>query len=56
MGNAGLLTITGSSVVDFSQAAPINSGSMSVNIGPNSLLLVSAGFNPAAFGSYNEWH
>ena len=54
-GGAGLLTASGSEVVDFSQAAPINAGNMSLSIGPNSLLLLPAGFNPAtAFGSYSN--
>ena len=37
------------------QGPCINTGSMSLSIGPNSLLLVPAGFNPAtAFGSYSN--
>ena len=53
--STGLLTVAGSAIVDFSQATLVNTGSMSLAIGPNSLLLVPAGFNPAtAFGSYTQ--
>ncbi len=52
-GSAGLLDVTGSAIIDFSQRLPINSGSMSLSIGPNSLLIVPPGFDPAAaFGNY----
>ena len=55
MQSAGLLLVTGSGVVDFSQAPPINSGSMSLSIGPTSLLLLPASFNPtAAFDTYSN--
>ena len=50
----GLLSITGSQIVDLSQAVLVNTGSMSLSVGPGSLVLVPAGFNPAAFGSYNN--
>ncbi len=52
MGGAGLLTVSGSQIVDFSLAVPVNAGSMSLSIGPSSLTLVPANFNPAGFGSY----
>ena len=53
--STGLLTVAGSAIVDLSQATLVNTGSMSLSIGPNSLLLVPAGFNPAtAFGSYSN--
>ena len=52
-GSTGVLTATGSEVVDLSQAVLVKTGSMSLSIGPDSLLLLPAGFNPAnAFGSY----
>ena len=51
--STGMLTVTGSAIVDLSQATLVNTGSMSLFIGPDSLLLVPAGFNPvAAFGRY----
>ncbi len=54
-GSSGLLSVTGSAFIDFSQAALVNVGSMSVSIGPNSLLLVPAGFNPATtFHTYSN--
>ena len=54
-GSTGVLTVTGSAIVDLSQATLISTGSMSLSIGPNSLLLVPAGFNPAtAFLSYSN--
>ena len=54
MQGRGLLTVTGSAIVDFSQGSLVNTGSMSLAIGPDSLLLVPAGFNPAtAFRSYS---
>ena len=46
-GSTGVLTVAGSSIVDFSQAMLLNTGSMSLAIGPNSLLLLPAGFDPA---------
>ncbi len=52
-GSTGVLSSTGSSIVNLSQATLENTVSMSLNIGPNSLLLVPAGFNPAiTFGGY----
>ena len=55
MGGTAVLTVTGSAIIDLSQASLVNTGSMSLSIGPNSLLLVPAGFNPAtAFGSYGN--
>ena len=52
-GGTGMLTAPASSIVDFSTGTLKNTASMSLTIGPNSLLLVPAGFNPAtAFGSY----
>ena len=54
-GSSGLLAVSGSAFIDFSQAALVNVGSMSVNIGPNALLLLPAGFDPAtAFHSYSN--
>ena len=54
-GSLGLLTASGNAIVDLSQATLVNTGSMSLEIGPNSLLLLPAGFNPAtAFGSYSN--
>ena len=50
---AGVLTVAGSAIVNFSQAVPVNTGSMSLNIGPNSLLLLPPGYDPAlAFAVY----
>ena len=52
-GSSGVLNVAGSSIVDLSQAVLVNTSSMSLSIGSNSLLLVPAGFNPAtALGSY----
>ena len=53
MGSAGLLSVAGSAIVDFSTGTLQNTASMSLSIGPNSLLLVPAGFNPVTvFGYY----
>ena len=42
-------------IVDFSQGKLQNTGSMAVNMGANSLVIVPAGFNPATgFGSYTS--
>ena len=50
-----VLTVAGSAIIDFSQATLVNTGSMSLNIGPNSLLLLPAGYIPAtAFASYSN--
>ena len=50
---AGALTFTGSAIVDFSQEVPVNTGSMSLSIGANSLLLLPANYSPqTAFASY----
>ncbi len=54
-GGTGVLTVAGSAIVDFSTGTLQNTASISLTIGPNSLLLVPAGFNPAtAFGSYQN--
>jgi fibronectin-binding autotransporter adhesin len=54
-GGQGTLIVGSSSLVDFSQGETINTGSMSLSIGANSLLIVPPGFNPAsAFGSYRN--
>ena len=54
-GSTGVLTVAGSAIVDFSQAAFQTPAPCRLSIGPNSLLLVPAGFNPAtAFGSYHS--
>ena len=54
IGNTGLLNAV-NSIVDLSTGSLQDTGSMSVAIGANSLLLVPAGFNPAtAFGSYGN--
>ncbi len=51
----GLLTVTGSAIIDFSQGSLVNTSSMSLAIGPDSLLLLPAGFNVAtAFHSYSN--
>ena len=50
--STGLLTVAGSSILDLSQATLLNTGSMSLSIGPNSLLLLPAGFNTSAFLNY----
>jgi hypothetical protein len=50
----GMLTTTGSHVVDLSQAVFANSGSMSMTIGATSLVLVPANFNPATFSNFNN--
>jgi autotransporter-associated beta strand protein len=53
-GSAGLLSVSGSAIIDFSHAVPINSGSMSLNIGPDSLLIVPPGYNlSSALGSFS---
>ena len=53
--STGTLTVTGNAIVDLSQATLVNTGSMSLSIGPNSLLLLPAGFNPAtAFGIFQN--
>ena len=49
---AGVLSVAGSSLVDFSQGNIVNAGSMSVTIGPGSLVIVSSAFNAAAFHSF----
>ena len=55
MGGTGVLSVPANSIVDLSAGTLQNTGSMSLSIGPNSLLLVPAGFNPAAaFGSYSN--
>ncbi len=42
------------SIVDFSTGTLQNIGAMSLSVGPNSLIMVPAGFNPyAAFGSFS---
>ncbi len=53
--SAGVMTVVGSQIVDFSQSPPVNTGSMSLSVGPNSLIIWPPGFNPAtAFGSYSN--
>ncbi len=53
--STGLLNVSGSEVVDLSQATLLNTGSMSLSIGPNSLLLLPAGFDPnTAFAQFNS--
>ncbi|MGA9042844.1 MAG: hypothetical protein WB421_20110, partial [Terriglobales bacterium] len=55
MGGTAVLTVAGSAIIDLSQGSLVNTGSMTLSIGPNSLLLVPAGFNPSsAFGSYGN--
>jgi autotransporter-associated beta strand protein len=52
--NGGTGTILASnSIVDFSGKV-INTSSTSLAVGANSLLIVPAGFNPAAFGSFSN--
>ena len=55
-GNAnGVLDIVGSSIFDLSQGTLQNTGSAFLNLGPNSLLIVPTGMNPAtAFGQYSD--
>jgi autotransporter-associated beta strand protein len=53
-GSTGTLTVTGSAIVDFSAGTLENTASMSLEIGPNSLLLVPPGFNTSVFGSYSN--
>ena len=54
-GSNGIMSIAGSAIVDLSQAILVNTGSMSVNIGPRSLLLLPAGFDPnASFASFSN--
>src|SRR5208282_2983242 len=54
-GSTGVLAVTGSAIVDFSTGTLQNAASLSLSIGPDSLLLVPAGFNPAtAFLSYQN--
>ncbi len=50
----GLLDIAGNQIADLSQGIFVNTGSMSLNVGANSLLLVPAGFDPSALSSYNN--
>ncbi len=52
--STGALIITGSQIADLSQAILVNTGSMSLSIGPGCLVLVSSGFNPSAFASYGN--
>ena len=53
-GGAGMLGAA-NSIIDLSAGVLQNTASMTLSIGPNSLLLVPAGFNPAAvFGSYTN--
>ncbi len=53
--SSGLLETSGSSIIDFSQALPVNTGSMSLSIGLSSLLLLPTGFNPlTAFAGYSN--
>ena len=51
----GTMNFTGNGIIDISAANVLNSGSMSLSVGPSFLLLVPANFNPAtAFGSYSN--
>jgi autotransporter-associated beta strand protein len=54
-GAGGSASIAASnSIVDFSAGTLQNIGAMSVSVGPNSLMIIPAGFNPyAAFGSFS---
>ncbi len=51
--STGTLAAT-SSIIDLSQATLVNTGSMSVSIGPNSLLLLAPSFSTSAFGNYSN--
>ena len=54
-GGQGVLVVGSSSIVDLSQGSTINTGSMSLSIGADSLLIIPPGFNPAtAFASYSN--
>ena len=54
-GGRGVLSIAGSTIADFSQGSLVNAGSMSVTVGPDSLVIVPAGFNTAtALGHYTS--
>ncbi len=53
-GSTGALTLSGAQIADLSQAILVNTGSMSLTVGPGSLVLVSASFNPSAFGSFSN--
>ena len=51
----GFFTVAGNSLVDLSKAVLVDTSSMTVSIGPNSLLIVPSGFNPAkSFASYSN--
>ena len=53
-GGKGTLTTAGSSILDFSQGSLVNSQSMSVIVGPNSLVITPSGFSTSTgFGSYS---
>jgi hypothetical protein len=50
---AGVISVAGPAIVNLSQV--VNAASTSLSIGPNSLLIVPPGMNPAAiFGSYSN--
>ena len=54
-GSAGVLTVGGSSFVDFSAGVLQNAGAIAVNAGPNTLLIVPPGFNTSTgFRSYQS--
>ena len=54
-GGQGTLIVSASSVVDLSLGSTVNTGSMSLSIGADSLLIIPPGFNPAtAFASYSN--
>ncbi len=54
-GGQGALVIGASSILDLSQGSTVNTGSMSLSIGPGSLLIIPPGFNPAtAFAHYSN--
>ncbi len=49
------IIVAGPAIVDFSQGTILNTASTSLSIGPNSLLIIPPGMNPAAlFGSYSN--
>jgi fibronectin-binding autotransporter adhesin len=52
-GGHGVINLAGSCIADFSQGAIVNAGSMAVTAGPNSLVIVPAGFSTSTgFASY----
>jgi autotransporter-associated beta strand protein len=53
-GGTGVLSVAGSSLVDFSQGSIVNASSMAISLGTGSLLTGPSGFSTAAFGSFNN--